>query len=613
MQVPMAKVQLVGHLRHLDSALEALYASRSMQLIDVVETGVTPLAVDDEHAHERDRLRFLRAQLDALLALVTLPEGEPVELTPERLERLEGEVRVIAPEVERLGREIEDRRNELEVLPRYLLLLRKLLPLVPELHTLQEYETAALLIDRRHGAVLGDLHAAMAGIAGAQFEIISAPIDDESLGTILLYPRRFAREVAALLGRSQVNRVRLPNRFEGMPLRDAIASMQRREAELPLLIERAEEERADLLRPYVHWPADRAAVGARLEQLAAIRQLGTTRTTFVAQGWMPRRDIDRVGTLLQDRVGSDVALEEVTPSADEAPPVLLENPAAARPFEFLVRLLSLPRAGALDPTRLMSFFLPLFFGIMLGDVAYGVLLFALAGWLRRRFPNLGDLFRVVQYGAAWATVWGVIYGEFLGDLGHRLFGWKPLWINREEAIEPLLLFALAIGAAHIVFGLVLGIFTARRRSERLERIATLVGLAGLFVLVAVAAGKLPSGFVTPGIAVLVIGLVLLIALQGAMGALHLVGAAGNILSYLRLAAIGLASVYLARVANDLGAAAPLWLGVIVAALFHALNLVLGAFSPTIQALRLHYVEFFGKFHEGGGRPFTPFGTRDKRQ
>jgi V/A-type H+-transporting ATPase subunit I len=219
----------------------------------------------------------------------------------------------------------------------------------------------------------------------------------------------------------------------------------------------------------------------------------------------------------------------------------------------------------------------------------------------------------VQYGAAWATVWGVIYGEFLGDLGHRLFGWKPLWINREEAIEPLLLFALAIGAAHIVFGLVLGIFTARRRSERLERIATLVGLAGLFVLVAVAAGKLPSGFVTPGIAVLVIGLVLLIALQGAMGALHLVGAAGNILSYLRLAAIGLASVYLARVANDLGAAAPLWLGVIVAALFHALNLVLGAFSPTIQALRLHYVEFFGKFHEGGGRPFTPFGTRDKRQ
>ena len=67
---------------------------------------------------------------------------------------------------------------------------------------------------------LGDLHAAMASIAGTQFDIISSPVDEDSLGTIVLYPRRCARDVAALLGRSQVNRVRLPRRFEGMPLRE---------------------------------------------------------------------------------------------------------------------------------------------------------------------------------------------------------------------------------------------------------------------------------------------------------------------------------------------------------------------------------------------------------
>ncbi len=80
------------------------------------------------------------------------------------------------------------------------------------------------------------------------------------------------------------------------------------------------------------------------------------------------------------------------------------------------------------------------------------------------------------------------------------------------------------------------------------------------------------------------------------------------LSYLRLAAIGLASVFLARVANELGATGPLWLGVVVATLFHALNLALGAFTPTIQALRLHYVEFFGKFFEEGGQRYEPFGA-----
>jgi len=92
-----------------------------------------------------------------------------------------------------------------------------------------------------------------------------------------------------------------------------------------------------------------------------------------------------------------------------------------------------------------------------------------------------------------------------------------------------------------------------------------------------------------------------------IGPLELLGTLGNVLSYLRLAALGLASTYLAEVANQLGARGPLLLGILVAALFHALNLALAAFSPMIQALRLHYVEFFGQFHEGGGRLFSPLG------
>jgi V/A-type H+-transporting ATPase subunit I len=97
-----------------------------------------------------------------------------------------------------------------------------------------------------------------------------------------------------------------------------------------------------------------------------------------------------------------------------------------------------------------------------------------------------------------------------------------------------------------------------------------------------------------------------------MAPLEIIGLVGNVLSYLRIAALGVASVYLARVANELGAAAPLWLGILIAALFHALNLALGAFSPTVQALRLHYVEFFSKFYDEGGDEFRPFGGLDNR-
>jgi V/A-type H+-transporting ATPase subunit I len=191
-----------------------------------------------------------------------------------------------------------------------------------------------------------------------------------------------------------------------------------------------------------------------------------------------------------------------------------------------------------------------------------------------------------------------------------------LWLERahSDQVLSLLLFSIAVGAVHITLGLMLGVWEAARERSRhhlLERGGMLVGLVGLFVMVAVLVKWLPNGFMTPGVAVLLVGIVLLSASLGwvgiLLGPIEFVGLIGNILSYLRIAAVGLASVYVARLANDLaGSVGSVLIGVIVALLIHALNLALGAFSPTIHSLRLHYVEFFRKFYEGGGRPFEPF-------
>src|SRR4051794_33000525 len=266
----------------------------------------------------------------------------------------------------------------------------------------------------------------------------------------------------------------------------------------------------------------------------------------------------------------------------------------------------------------MALVLPVFFGIMVGDVVYGALMLAASWWLRAHSENdsvLGGVGRVLMLGCGWAMLFGLLYGEALGSLGHRI-GMPALWVYRggPTALEPLLLFSLAVGLGHVVLGLLLGAWTAapgHRRRHLASKAGTLLALTGIVGLVGAGVVGLPTAIVASAGAVVVVGVVLATATQGALGLLtgplELLGTLGNVLSYLRLAALGLASTYLAEVANQLGTRGPLLLGILVATLFHALNLVLATFSPMIQALRLHYVEFFGQFHEGGGRPFAPLG------
>jgi V/A-type H+-transporting ATPase subunit I len=188
-------------------------------------------------------------------------------------------------------------------------------------------------------------------------------------------------------------------------------------------------------------------------------------------------------------------------------------------------------------------------------------------------------------------------------------GLRPLAFDREDAIVPFLLLAVAIGAVHVLLGLVLGVVSARRHPRQAmgRGISALMIVLVILALLA-AVGVLPRQFFSPAAIGLLVAFPVLIVLEGLVAPIELLATLGNILSYARIMALGVASVMLAVVANKMvGAIGSVAVGILFALLFHLVNFVIAVFSPTIHALRLHYVEFFGKFYSPGGVRYQPFG------
>jgi V/A-type H+-transporting ATPase subunit I len=635
--VPMAKVQILGPRSEVELVIDELHELGLVEIADARPSeAVEELGGEETRSARRDALQLLATRVDGLLAEVPVDAGaeEPAQEPPVRrpldARAVGAELAHLATVVEALRRRQDALRDESLVLPGYLEPLRRLLPLAPEIVDLDDGQlrllrlgTVALVLNTEDERFVDTLREALAEELGERFHLVWTRVADGGIGCLVVFPVRLRRAVRGLLGRAQVRQAALPDAFERLSLRAAVEAMQRRLAELPRAISAVRAEREALLLPHAaRLRMLRVAIAGELERLDAVDLVGATQRAFVAVCWVPRRQLRRLADELDTRLGTAVLVEDLATSPrDPQAPLLMRNSALARPFEPLVRFLDLPRAGSFDPTFLTALFLPLMFGAMVGDVGYGAVLLALGLIAHRsltaRASALAGLTWVLVACAAWSVVFGLLFGELFGDLGTRVFGDWAIWRDRlaADALVPLLLFAVGIGAAHVVLGLGLGAWQAirfRERGELLDKVGSLLVLGGVFGLAGWAADRLSPGALTPSVAAAVVGLVLVLAPGGAIGLitgpLALLGRLGNVLSYLRLAAVGLASAHLASVANELATVGPIWMGVLVAAFFHALNLALASFSPMIQALRLHYVEFFGAFLTGGGRAFAPFGA-----
>jgi V/A-type H+-transporting ATPase subunit I len=450
---------------------------------------------------------------------------------------------------------------------------------------------------------------------GKDYELRTHPLAGGELVLLLLVPLGTAPRVERMLAESAVEQVPLPRGYEGQSLTDAIPRMGQRLQGIPGELEEVARAGARLSERLPALATAAAAVRDRLAQLDALRLSASTRHAFVLEGWVPATELPSLTARLTEEVGPAVAVEELAAEHWSAEaPVVLHNPRLFRPFQLLVGTLPLPRYGSIDPTPFVAIFFPMFFGLMVGDVGYGLAL-GLLGLVLRRRSRPGTKIRAISeiaLGCALFTlIFGVLFGEFFGDLGRRWVGMRPLVLDREEPGDMVSFLGLcvALGLVHVVLGLALGVVSAFRGHRRQAVGRGLSALMILLIAVALLAAFriLPHTLLTPMVVALLVAFPLLVVAEGLIAPVELLSTVGNILSYARIMALGTASVMLAVVANRLaGATGSLVVGVVFGLLFHLVNFALALFSPTIHGLRLHYVEFFGRFYSPGGVQYRPF-------
>lgn len=390
----------------------------------------------------------------------------------------------------------------------------------------------------------------------------------------------------------------------------------------------------------------------RIEKYEVLEKVNQQRHVFSVSGYVPQPEAAALETELTARFPVAVETEDV--SEEETPPVLLKNNALSAPVESVLETYSLPGKGEIDPTTMMAAFYYVLFGMMLSDAAYGVLMMLACGIALLKFRNMeSGMKKTLQmffYCGISTTFWGVMFGGYFGDavtvISETFFGKTvtipPLWFAPVDDPMRMLIFSFAIGIVHIFAGLGIKLYQNIKAGDWRSGIYDtvfwylLVGggvvyLLSMQMFVDMAGLKfiLPPAVGTAAAALAGVGALGIILFGGrssknpvkrlAKGLYELYGVTSylsDILSYSRLLALGLATGVIASVFNKMGSMfgsgiLGFILFLVVFLIGHTLNIGINLLGAYVHTNRLQFVEFFGKFYDGGGEKYTPYGVHTK--
>lgn len=378
--------------------------------------------------------------------------------------------------------------------------------------------------------------------------------------------------------------------------------------------------------------SDRAAIALRREE-AKSRLVGTDKV-FLLEGWLPA---DRCAEIEKTLKPFTCAIETREPTEDEYPqvPVQLKNNKLTQPLNMVTEMYSLPAYGTLDPNPLMAPFFILFYGLMMADMGYGlIMILAAVVAMKKMHPRKGSLSfcQLLLYSGISTFIMGILTGGFFGDalaqIGKILGkpdGWGELWclFSPMTDVMTVLIGAMVLGLIHLNTGMVISVVEKIKKGDAASAFWEEGSL--WVILIGAVMMALNVGSVGGVPVVLVVGCVMLFygGSRGAKGFGKLTslfstlyntvtGWFGDILSYSRIMALMLAGSVIATVFNTIGGIAnSLWLFIPVFLIGHSLNFALNLLGCYVHDLRLQCLEYFGKFYKDGGRAFKPLEVSTK--
>jgi V/A-type H+-transporting ATPase subunit I len=391
----------------------------------------------------------------------------------------------------------------------------------------------------------------------------------------------------------------------------------------------------------------------RAQKYEVLSTLAQSKKTFLIKGYIPERDSAKFKKELEKKF--DISVELNDPTDEDKIPTELSNDAFSAPVESIVESYSMPSRGEIDPSKLVSLFYYVLFGMMLSDAAYGLIIVTVCGICLKKFKNMENSMRkaltMFLYCGISTVFWGIMFGSFFGDAVNVIattFFNRPdislpaLWFEPLNKPMKMLAFCFAIGIVHLMTGLGAKLYSCLKSGSIKDAIYDCVfwymlvlGAIVYMMKIEMFTSMLSIPFTVPetvgnvaGILAIIGGIGIILTggrssknwfkriLKGLYSFYGITGYLSDILSYSRLLALGLATSVIATVFNKMGSMlgntpVGVALFIIVFLMGHTLNLLINALGAYVHTNRLQFVEFFGKFYEGGGTKFNPFGINTK--